>query len=234
MDNNSERKGKRIDKDNIRVKRKTLQALLNDCQRALELLNLAEVSSEDDEDDKSTGEGSGSQESRGEVSSSDREDPEADELYDLIKSRVECDDFLEKIESAQVSAPQHLADSSSWDVVSEDDLWDDETMAQREEDYVLVREEDIAEGIACFMATYLQSLKQTKDLTPEQLQKALSRMFSVKNRKGKLRKAWDGSKVAYNVASWSATVIGIYQNPVILRVASKAFWASCHVISKLV
>jgi hypothetical protein len=109
MDNNSERKGKRIDKDNIRVKRKTLQALLNDCQRALELLNLAEVSSEDDEDDKSTGEGSGSQESRGEVSSSDREDPEADELYDLIKSRVECDDFLEKIESAQVSAPQHLA-----------------------------------------------------------------------------------------------------------------------------
>jgi hypothetical protein len=157
------------------------------------------------------------------------------QLYDLIKSRVECDDFLEKIESAQVSAPQHLAeDSSSWDVVSEDDLWDDETMAQREEDYVLVREEDIAEGIACFMATYLQSLKQTKDLTPEQLQKALSRMFSVKNRKGKLRKAWDGSKVAYNVASWSATVIGIYQNPVILRVASKAFWASCHVISKLV
>ncbi|KAL9813773.1 hypothetical protein AtNW77_Chr5g0134321 [Arabidopsis thaliana] len=127
-----------------------------------------------------------------------------------------------------------LEDSSSWDVVSEDDLWDDETMAQREEDYVLVREEDIAEGIACFMATYLQSLKQTKDLTPEQLQKALSRMFSVKNRKGKLRKAWDGSKVAYNVASWSATVIGIYQNPVILRVASKAFWASCHVISKLV
>lgn len=55
-----------------------------------------------------------------------------------------------------------LEDSGAWDVVSEDDLWDDETMAQREEDYVLVREEDIAEGIACFMATYLQSLKQTK------------------------------------------------------------------------
>ncbi|XP_020879824.1 uncharacterized protein LOC9300088 isoform X2 [Arabidopsis lyrata subsp. lyrata] len=227
MDIDSKNKGKRIYKDNIRVKRKTLQALLDDCQRALELLNLAELSSEEDEE--STGERNGSQEEE-----SNRGDPEADELYDLIKSRVECDDFLEKIESAQVSAPQHLADSGAWDVVSEDDLWDDETMAQREEDYVLVREEDIAEGIACFMATYLQSLKQTKDLTPEQLQKALSRMFSVKNRKGKLRKAWDGSKVAYNVASWSATVIGIYQNPVILRVASKAFWASCHVISKLV
>ncbi|KAL1212277.1 hypothetical protein V5N11_026971 [Cardamine amara subsp. amara] len=229
MDIDSEFKGKQINKDNIRVKRKTLQALLDDCQRALELLNLPEVSSEDDEEYDQTNE------RNGQVSSSDRQDSEADQLYDLIKSRVECDDFLEKIESAQVSAPQHITeDGSSWDVVSEDELWDDESMVQSEEDYVLVKEEDIAEGIACFMATYLSSLKQTKDLTPEQLQKALSKMFSVKKRKGKLRKAWDGSKVAYNVASWSATVIGIYQNPVILRVASKAFWASCHVISKLV
>nr|AAM67315.1 unknown [Arabidopsis thaliana] len=94
MDNNSERKGKRIDKDNIRVKRKTLQALLNDCQRALELLNLAEVSSEDDEDDKSTGEGSGSQESRGEVSSSDREDPEADEVSICISLKRNCEENL--------------------------------------------------------------------------------------------------------------------------------------------
>lgn len=83
MDIDSENKGTRIDKDNIRVKRKTLQALLDDCQRALELLNVAELSSEDDEDDKGTGERSGSQEeesSRGEVSSSDRGDTEADEV----------------------------------------------------------------------------------------------------------------------------------------------------------
>lgn len=57
-----------------------------------------------------------------------------------------------------------LEDGSSWDVVNEDDLWDDESMVQSEEDYVLVKEEDIAEGIACFMATYLSSLKQTKVL----------------------------------------------------------------------
>lgn len=35
-------------------------------------------------------------------------------------------------------------------------------MGQMEDDYVVVREEDIADGIACFMATYLSSLKQTK------------------------------------------------------------------------
>lgn len=37
---------------------------------------------------------------------------------------------------------------------------------------------------------------------------ALSKTFSVKKKKGKLRKAWDGSKVIYNVASWGATAIG--------------------------
>ncbi|XP_024005893.1 uncharacterized protein LOC18030576 isoform X1 [Eutrema salsugineum] len=264
----TESKVNRVDLDSIRVKRKTLQNLLEDCQRALELLNLADTSPggddiggfQDDNSDR-VGQQSDSPDSD-EFSSSDPGDPEADknlisergyenlkacgwihdsvtcflaQFYDLIKSRVECQDFREKIELAQVSVSQDLAeDGSSWDVVSEEDIWGEGTMGQTEEDYVVVREEDIADGIACFMATYLSSLKQTKDISPDQLQKALSTMFSVKKRKGKLRKAWEGSKVIYNVASWSATAIGIYQNPMILSIASKAFWVSCKAISKLV
>ncbi|KAF2540041.1 hypothetical protein F2Q68_00030093 [Brassica cretica] len=228
-----------VDLDSIRVKRKTLQNLLDDCQRALELLNLADTSPGGDKtetggsgEDNSNLVGSQEREEE-EFPSSDQGDPEADKFYDLIKSRVECHGFREKIELAQVSLLQDLAEEegSSWDVVSEDDILG---LVQTEDDYVVVREEDIADGIACFMATYLSSLKQTKDISPDQLQKALSTMFSVKKRKGKLRKAWEGSKVIYNVASWSATAIGIYQNPMILSIASKAFWVSCKAISKLV
>ncbi|KAK1288798.1 hypothetical protein QJS10_CPB19g01532 [Acorus calamus] len=73
-----------------------------------------------------------------------------------------------------------------------------------------------------------------EELTPNQLQEALSKTFSVKKRKGKLLKAWNGSKVIYNVASWGATAIGIYQNPAIIRAATVAFWTSCRVISKLI
>ncbi|CAF2149654.1 hypothetical protein HID58_001436 [Brassica napus] len=220
-----------VDLDSIRVKRKTLQNLLDDCQRALELLNLADTSPGGDK----TETGGSGEDNSNLVGSSEREeeefpgDPEADKFYDLIKSRVECHGFREKIELAQVSLAEE--EGSSWDVVSEDDILG---VVQTEDDYVVVREEDIADGIACFMATYLSSLKQTKDISPDQLQKALSTMFSVKKRKGKLRKAWEGSKVIYNVASWSATAIGIYQNPVILSIASKAFWVSCKAISKLV
>ncbi|KAE9615217.1 hypothetical protein Lal_00048288 [Lupinus albus] len=208
------------DKNRVRVKRKTLQTVLEQCQKALELIN-----NENNDSDCETTEHDQLQ---------IPPDPEADQLCDLLKSRVECPDFLEKIEYAQASVSQNIAEEgNSWDLISENDLWESEDVESDQEDYVLVRQEDIVEGIACFMATYLLSLEQTKDLTPNQLQDALSKTFSVKTKKGKLRKAWDGSKVIYNVASWGATAIGIYQNPLIVRVATKAFWTSCQVISKL-
>ncbi|KAJ8541318.1 hypothetical protein K7X08_002134 [Anisodus acutangulus] len=208
------------DQDRIKVKRKTLEAVLQECQRALELLSTT-GSIEDDIDDSNS-------------NSDAQADTETDELRDLLKSRVECPDFLQKLENAQASVPQNLAEEgSSWDMINENDLWEGGNPELDGEDYVLVRQEDIVDGIACFMAAYLLSLNQTKDLTPNQLQDALSKTFSLKKKKGKLRKAWDGSKVIYNVASWGATAIGIYQNPAILRAASAAFWTSCRVISKL-
>jgi len=227
------------ERDQLRVKRKTLEAVLQQCQRALQSL-----------------EGSGSVDadsSAKEGSSASCLDNEADELCELLKSRIECPDFLDKLECAQMSvmaaAPSKRIDVSanacssnpcvmpeegnSWDIVSDTDLWEGGSTELDQEDYVLVREEDIVEGIACFMAAYMISLKQTKDLTPNQLQEALSKTFSVKKKKGKLQKAWDGTKVLYNVASWGATAIGIYQNPALFAAASTVFWTSCQVITKL-
>lgn len=58
---------------------------------------------------------------------------------------------------------KHISEenNSSWDMVSEKDLWEGGNIAS-EEDYVLVRQDDIVDGIACFMAAYLISLKETK------------------------------------------------------------------------
>ncbi|XP_014498522.1 uncharacterized protein LOC106759720 isoform X2 [Vigna radiata var. radiata] len=216
------------DPDPLRVKRKTLEAVLLQCQRALELINAASpsssASSEVEEEDCVA-------DSEAEAIAST--DPLADQLRNMLKSRVECPAFLQKLECAQASVSQNIYEGNSWDLIGENDLWEGQRDDLDQEDYVLVRQEDVVEGIACFMAAYLLSIKQTKDLTPIQLQDALSKTFSVKKKKGKLRKAWDGSKVIYNVASWGATAIGIYQNPVIITAATKAFWTSCHVISKL-
>ncbi|AQL07858.1 MADS box interactor-like [Zea mays] len=59
-----------------------------------------------------------------------------------------------------------------------------------------------------FMAACLVSIKKTKDLPLDQLQKALRKTFSAEKKKSKIRKAWDGTKVIYNDASWGATVVG--------------------------
>jgi len=221
-------------KDQVRVKRKTLEAVLEQCQRALEMISNTGCIDDDDKDSDDGADSDGVDE-RTDGSSAPCDKETDEQLCNLLKSRVECPDFLQKLESAQVSVPQNITEEgSSWDMVNENDLWEyGNTDVEEEEEYVLVRQEDIVEGIACFMAAYLLSLKQTKDLTPNQLQEALSKTFSLKKKKGKLRKAWDGSKVIYNVASWGATAIGIYQNPALLRVASSAFWTSCRVISKL-
>ena len=152
----------KVEKDRVLVKRKTLQAVLEQCQRALELLeNTGDVLDGDDEDDAVDG---AEVEAEGDGFASPCRDREADELCDLLKSRLECPDFLEKLESAQVSVPQNISaeEGSSWDMINDNDLWEGGISDLDQENYVLVRQEDIVEGIACFMAAYLLSLKQTK------------------------------------------------------------------------
>ena len=53
-------------------------------------------------------------------------------------------------------------DCSAWDMVNKDDLWEGEDIDSDQEDYVLVKQEDIMDAIACFMAAYMLSLKQIK------------------------------------------------------------------------
>ena len=68
------------DKDRIRVKRKSLQAVLEQCQRTLELLN-STSDDDDDEEDDGEGEAKAAAESRRlEGSPSMRGDNEADEV----------------------------------------------------------------------------------------------------------------------------------------------------------
>lgn len=50
---------------------------------------------------------------------------------------------------------------SSWDLVSDVDLWESSDSVDQD-GYVVVKQEDIVDGIACFMAAYLMSLKETK------------------------------------------------------------------------
>ena len=69
----------KVDMDPVRVKRKTLQAVLEQCQRALEMLGTnSDVVDGDDEDDAVDGD---EVESQGDDSTSACRDREADEVF---------------------------------------------------------------------------------------------------------------------------------------------------------
>ncbi|EAZ45035.1 hypothetical protein OsJ_29673 [Oryza sativa Japonica Group] len=168
-------------------------------------------------------------------------DGETDKLCDLLKSTFESPNFFQKVDEIQKSLYQNDAveQDPSWDIVKAVDLWEDDDLG---DGYVLVKNDDATEGMAFFIATYISSLKTANECSPDQIRKvlklliillpALKKTFSSRKRKGKLRKAWNGTKVIYNVDSWSATAIGIYHNQAILKVATTAFRTSCSVISK--
>jgi hypothetical protein len=48
---------------------------------------------------------------------------------------------------------------TSWDIIKAVDYWEDDIL---DDEYVLVNQEDVVDGITSFMATYLLCFKQTK------------------------------------------------------------------------
>ncbi|XP_066363004.1 uncharacterized protein [Miscanthus floridulus] len=127
-------------------------------------------------------------------------------MCDLLKSKVGSLEFLQKLSGIQKSVDQNGAGKPlSWDIIKSVDLWEDGDL---DDGYVLVKQVDVVDGITSFMAAYLLSLKGTKDMSPDQLQKALRKTFSAEKKKSKIRKAWDGTKVIYNVASLGVTAVG--------------------------
>ncbi|KAL6534960.1 hypothetical protein OROGR_013635 [Orobanche gracilis] len=152
-----------VQRNRVRVKRKTVEAVLQQCQFALQQLATS-CDDDGDDDDNIHGEFDVSQDSDGTLSTIGSCNTDTTEqFYGLLKSRVESADFLQKLENAHASLPENIAEEgSSWDMVSENDIWEGGNVELDPEDYVLVGQEDIMDGIASFMAAYLLSLKQTK------------------------------------------------------------------------
>lgn len=213
------------EQDQTLAQRQALEAAIEQCQKALKLLK--PNASQGDSDSQYSG----------------SHDSEIDEMYHLLKIKVMSPVFVNKLRSVFLSnileiAERPVDEFSSWDLVTEADLLrgkqNQSCSCINQESYVVVNQEDIVEGIAFYMARYLLTLNEMKEMTPEQLQEALKKTFAVTKNKGKLRKIWDSGKTIYNMASWGATAVGIYCNPTTTRAASKALTTSRGVITRFI
>jgi hypothetical protein len=176
-------------------------------------------------------------------------------VFEQLKARVASPAFLDKLkpfpeDGASTSRDTTLvrAEDGMYVKADVDDpnwwLWLSENEPDKDikevqdglgsDGYVIVNQEDIVDSIASYIARYISSIPQAKNLTPKELQLAMTQAFTKVEKKGKLRSLYATGKFLYTAGSWGATAVSIYKHPIIIRAASMAVWTSCCLILKLV
>ena len=176
-------------------------------------------------------------------------------VYEQLKQRVASPAFLEQLKPSQDLSDgasglmllraedgsyvkADMGDPSSW--MFSKGSGSNGKMIKEVEDglgsdgYVVVNVEDIVESIAGYVARYISSVPQAKNLTPTQLQEVMTEAFSNAERKGWLRSLYSTGRFLYTAGSWGVAALSIDKNPVVVRAASMAVWTSCWLILKLI
>uniref|UniRef100_A0A5B6YHR8 RRP15-like protein n=1 Tax=Davidia involucrata TaxID=16924 RepID=A0A5B6YHR8_DAVIN len=98
------------------------------------------------------------------------------------------------------------------------------------ENYVIVSEEHVVDGVANFMARCILSNPKAQSLTPEELQISLTKAFGGMNKLEKMLHVWHAGKMFYTLSTWGLALAGLYRTRAILRIAAMGI----HTTSKVV
>lgn len=99
-----------------------------------------------------------------------------------------------------------------------------------DENYVVVSEEHVVDGVANFMAKCVLSNPKAQKMTPEELQKTLAKALGGMSKVEKMFNVWHAGKMFYCLSTWGLAVAGLYRSRTVLRVAA----AGVHTTSKVV
>lgn len=81
-----------------------------------------------------------------------------------------------------------------------------------EPEYVVVHHEDVILAMAEFLAAYIVTLPESRNMNPEQLQGAVQQALK-EMRKGTLQKAWEWGRLVYRTAAFGYGAFAVYTNP---------------------
>lgn len=93
------------------------------------------------------------------------------------------------------------------------------------DNYVMVQKEEVLEAMGTFIAGYIATVPDARDLKPEQLQIALQSAFK-EIRKSNLRNLWEWGRSLYRAAAVSYAAFSMFQNPWLVMAILKATWAA--------
>uniref|UniRef100_A0A0D9ZC37 Uncharacterized protein n=1 Tax=Oryza glumipatula TaxID=40148 RepID=A0A0D9ZC37_9ORYZ len=100
------------------------------------------------------------------------------------------------------------------------------------ENYVLVNDDDIIDGMTSFIARCILEDPKSKSISPVELQKAVAMALSTLNDKWKWMSIWEAGKVLYILATWGITIVGLYRSRHVLKIAAKGAVVSAKFVMK--
>ncbi|GMI82914.1 hypothetical protein like AT1G44770 [Hibiscus trionum] len=176
------------------------------------------------------------------------------DLYARLVSTVESKDFLARLNCLNGSNTKiefpfkeatgddvHSADilinvnqkEPSWWVWVTDEIVPsnaEEWSGIDNENYIVVTEEHVVDGVANFMAKCILSNPKAQTLTPEQLQKTLLKALGGVSKLEKVLGIWHAGKMFYALSTWGLALVGLYRARTVVRLAAMGI----HTTSKVV
>lgn len=98
-----------------------------------------------------------------------------------------------------------------------------------DDSYLIISEEHVVEGVANFMARCIMSNPKALNLSPEDLQKTLSKALHETTKLEKIIDIWHAGKLFYALSTWGLALAGLYQSRALIKLAAKGV----HTSSKL-
>ncbi|XP_047313420.1 uncharacterized protein LOC124916711 [Impatiens glandulifera] len=126
------------------------------------------------------------------------------------------------IESAEVLIKIDLDEPSWWVWVTDEMVPSnvEELSGIDDENYVVVTQEHVVDGVANFMARCILSNPKTQKMSPEELQKSLNHALGGMNKVETMLHIWHAGKTFYALSSWGLTLFGLYKSRSILKLAA--------------
>ncbi|KAL6894433.1 hypothetical protein ACP4OV_008531 [Aristida adscensionis] len=101
-----------------------------------------------------------------------------------------------------------------------------------DENYVMINEDDIVDGIATFVARCILEDPKSKSLSPADLQKAVAKALDSMKGRWRWSTLWEAGQVIYILATWGITLAGLYKSRHVLKVAAKGAAVSARFVMK--
>ncbi|KAJ4750786.1 elongation factor [Rhynchospora pubera] len=173
------------------------------------------------------------------------------DLYERLIASVDSSNYLKTLESLQepvVEPTNQGSEENSEDVSINVDgelswwVWVTEKLDPQNleepsgidnDNYVIISEENVIDGIASFIARCILENPESKTLSPQELHKAVTRAIAGIKERMSLKNIWEAGKVIYSLSTWGIFLAGLYRQRAIVKVAAKGVATTSKFVMKM-